>query len=66
MKNLKLELKALPGDRIKIPELEQKAVIRSVTVNQGGTIQYEVCYFASGDRKSCCLFADEFDLVEKV
>ena len=63
VKTLKLELKALPGERVKIPELEQKAIIRCVTVNQGGTVQYEVHYFANGDRKSCYLYADEFESV---
>jgi len=62
-KTLNLKVKAVPGDRVKVPELEQKAVVRSVTINQGGTIQYEVCYFASGERRMCFLFADEFELV---
>jgi hypothetical protein len=61
-KNLHLKVKAVPGDRVKVPELEQRAVVRSVTINQGGTIQYEICYFATGERKSVYLFADEFEL----
>ena len=64
-RNVTLRLKALPGERVRIPELEQKATVRSISVNQGGSVQYEIHYFANGERKSAYLFADEFLVIDQ-
>lgn len=59
-----IDIKADIGDRIHVPALELKnAVVIAIYMGQHRTT-YEMAYFHNGDRKTCYLNDDEFELMK--
>lgn len=64
MKKLEIQVKAIPGDFVKVYELDQTCMIRCVSVQRNNQLTYQIEYFANGDQKSCWLYDDQFGLIE--
>ena len=55
-------VKAVPGDVIRVKDLELKTKVRAVLMSPRG-VTYQIYYFHNGEQKSVYLYDDEFELV---